>query len=62
MVVAGERVRLHWVGALADAPELGALTDGLPENRMSAPAKAFATALYMSNRSSLSHALRTMME
>jgi len=57
-----ERVRRHWLGALAAGPDPADLMDDLPEDRMSTPAKRFATSLYLVNRESLSQALRTMVE
>jgi hypothetical protein len=57
-----DRVRRHWLGAVAAGPDLAEFMDDLSEDRMSAPAKRFANSLYLVNREWLSHSLRTMVE
>jgi hypothetical protein len=53
-------VQRHWAAVLAGAPELTEVLAVIPDDRMSEPARRFASALYRENLASLSYRLRTI--
>lgn len=62
LALASDVARRHWIAVVRGATGLDELVTGLPSDRVSAPAKQFATALLAANHASLSQALRTMVE
>ncbi len=58
--MASTEARRHWRAAVERLPEISEIIVQVPEDRMSDPAKQFATALFHENHRFLSHGLRSM--
>jgi hypothetical protein len=58
--IAGGDAKDHWLGAVDAVPDLADCLTDIPDDRMSATAKAFASGLYTVNHSVVSQRLRTI--